>query len=85
MVSLNNNQILVGVTILIKSRYNINNSDHHKTADMYNNLTLWLVFTITAINVFIGAFGIDPNLPERLAAEKSYLTQDNVTNINIAH
>lgn len=47
--------------ILFKSRYNINEETHHKCADALNNITVWLIFAVTVINVFVSAFGIDNN------------------------
>lgn len=45
---------------MIKSRYTINNEEHHRSADALNNVVVYLVFAITVINVFMSAFGIDP-------------------------
>lgn len=53
-------QILIGIVILIKSRYNINDEEHHKAADALNNSVVYLVFAVTVVNVFVSAFGIDP-------------------------
>ena len=44
---------------MIKSRYNINHEENHSTANTLNNLTVWLIFAVTVINVFVSAFGID--------------------------
>ena len=52
-------KVAIGVVIMIKSRYNINHEENHSTADTLNNLTVWLIFAVTVINVFVSAFGID--------------------------
>ena len=54
-------QVVIGIVILFKSRYNINEADHHKSAEALNNITVWLIFAVTVINVFVSAFGIDNN------------------------
>lgn len=53
---------MIGIVILFKSRYNINEEDHHKSANALNNITVWLIFAVTVINVFVSAFGIDNNI-----------------------
>ena len=52
-------QVLIGVVILIKGRYNINKEENHSKAECLNNLTVWMIFAVTVINVFMAAFGID--------------------------
>ncbi|XP_019637959.1 PREDICTED: uncharacterized protein LOC109480252 [Branchiostoma belcheri] len=49
-------QILVGILLFIKSRYNIDNEDHHKYCEMANNWATGLVMIVTILNVFISAF-----------------------------
>lgn len=52
---------MIGIVILFKSRFNINEEEHHKSANALNNITVWLIFAVTVINVFVSAFGIDNN------------------------
>ncbi|XP_066265957.1 ninjurin-1-like [Branchiostoma lanceolatum] len=49
-------QIFVGILLLIKSRYSIENPEHHKHAEMANNWATGLVMIVTVLNVFISAF-----------------------------
>lgn len=58
-------QISIGMLILIKSRLNFNNGRQKERAYTINNIILWFVFGVTTINIFISAFGVDPNLNQR--------------------
>ncbi|XP_035665042.1 ninjurin-1-like [Branchiostoma floridae] len=49
-------QILVGILLFIKSRYNIEDPEHHKHAEMANNWVTGLVMIVVILNVFISAF-----------------------------
>ncbi|XP_078583954.1 ninjurin-A-like isoform X1 [Branchiostoma floridae x Branchiostoma japonicum] len=49
-------QILVGILLFIKSRYNIEDPEHHKYCEMANNWATGLVMIVTILNVFISAF-----------------------------
>lgn len=46
--------------LIFLGRYNLTDEKHIYTSDKLNNWVVVLVFLITAINVFISAFGIDP-------------------------
>ena len=52
-------QVLVGVLFLILGGLNINDQEHHKTADILNNTTTSFVFIITIINIIINGFGLN--------------------------
>ncbi|XP_078582289.1 ninjurin-1-like [Branchiostoma floridae x Branchiostoma japonicum] len=49
-------QVLVGILLFIKSRYSIEDPEHHKHAEMANNWATGLVMIVTILNVFISAF-----------------------------
>ncbi|XP_054708899.1 ninjurin-A-like [Uloborus diversus] len=49
-------QIIVGVLLIINSRYNINRPSHHSRADLMNNLTVIGIFLITVVNVISSSF-----------------------------
>ena len=73
-------QVLIGVVILFKGKYNINNEDHHSSADALNNLTVWMIFAVTVINVFVSAFGIDNSGP---IITRTYLERNTYSNSSI--
>ncbi|XP_064487039.1 ninjurin-2-like isoform X3 [Ornithodoros turicata] len=64
-------QILIGLVLMINSRYNVNKIAHQRGADFLNNLLVWLIFGTTVSNVFIGAFGIDAGRPLSASASPS--------------
>lgn len=67
---------------MVKSRYNINKEDDQKTAEALNNLTVWLIFAVTVINVFVSAFGIDnPTVPVH---RTSPVWERDATHLNIS-
>ncbi|XP_066265561.1 ninjurin-1-like [Branchiostoma lanceolatum] len=49
-------QIAVAILLFLKSKYNMNNTEHHTKIDIVNNVATGLVMTITVLNVFISAF-----------------------------
>lgn len=51
-------QVLVGVGLVLNSRYNIKNQDDICKADKINNLITIGILLITIVNVFISAFGV---------------------------
>ena len=50
-------KVILGAMFLILGGIDINEPEHHKTADILNNTTTVLVFIITFINVIISGFG----------------------------
>lgn len=51
----------VGFGLILNSRYNVKNMEQICRADKINNFTVIGIFLITAVNVFIAAFGVaDP-------------------------
>ncbi|KAI1297696.1 Ninjurin-2 [Halotydeus destructor] len=55
-------QIMIGIVITVKSRYSINEEGDQKRAHLLNDIVVYLVFAMTVVNVFLGAFGIDPGM-----------------------
>ncbi|XP_054708973.1 ninjurin-2-like [Uloborus diversus] len=53
-------QLVVGVLLILNTRYNINLISHQSRAEMINNLTIIGIFLITVSNVFVSAFGTPP-------------------------
>lgn len=51
-------QVLVGVGLVLNSRYNIKNYEDICKADKINNLITVAILLITIINVFVSAFGV---------------------------
>lgn len=51
-------QVAVGVGLILNSRYNVKNKEQICRADKINNFTIIGIFLITAVNVFIAAFGV---------------------------
>lgn len=49
-------QIVVGVLLILNSRYNINRPSHHSRADLINNLSVIGIFLITVVNVLASSF-----------------------------
>ncbi|GBL96464.1 Ninjurin-1 [Araneus ventricosus] len=49
-------QIVVGVMLILNSRYDINRPSHHSRADTMNNLTVVGIFLITVVNVLAASF-----------------------------
>ncbi|XP_015915746.2 ninjurin-1 isoform X2 [Parasteatoda tepidariorum] len=49
-------QIVVGVMLIVNSRYDINRLSHHSRADLINNLTVIGVFLIAVVNVIASSF-----------------------------
>ncbi|KFM70809.1 Ninjurin-1, partial [Stegodyphus mimosarum] len=53
-------QLVVGVLLILNTRYNINLVSHQSRAELINNLTIIGIFLITVSNVFVSAFGTSP-------------------------
>uniref|UniRef100_A0A2L2YC39 Ninjurin-1 n=1 Tax=Parasteatoda tepidariorum TaxID=114398 RepID=A0A2L2YC39_PARTP len=53
-------QLIVGVLLILNTRYNINLVSHQSKAELINNLTIIGIFLITVSNVFVSAFGSTP-------------------------
>jgi membrane protein CcdC involved in cytochrome C biogenesis len=51
-------QVIVGIGLVLNSRYNIKNQDDICKADRINNLITIGILLITIVNVFISAFGV---------------------------
>lgn len=51
-------QVLVGIGLVLNSRYNCNKKEEICKADRINNLITIAIFLVTIINVFISAFGV---------------------------
>lgn len=51
-------QCVVGVGLILNSRYDVMQKEGIAKADKINNWTVVLIFLITVINVFIGSFGV---------------------------
>ncbi|KAG8223067.1 hypothetical protein J437_LFUL002015 [Ladona fulva] len=69
--------LVVGVGLILNSRYNIRHLQDVRMADIVNNTTVLGIFFVTMLNVFISAFGVgdvpktpslpgDSALPDRL-------------------
>lgn len=54
-------QVIVGVGLVLNSRYNVKNQDDICKADRINNLITVGILLITIVNVFISAFGVAEN------------------------
>lgn len=50
-------QMVVGVLLILNTRYNINLTCQQSRAELMNNLTIIGIFLITVANVFVSAFG----------------------------
>lgn len=50
-------QMVVGVLLILNTRYNINMTCQQSKAELMNNLTIIGIFLITVANVFVSAFG----------------------------
>jgi hypothetical protein len=51
-------QVLVGLGLVLISRYNVKNENDMCKADRYNNFVTIGILLITIINVFVSAFGV---------------------------
>jgi len=51
-------QVLAGILFLVLAGLNINDTKHHKTATILNNVAVAVIFIITVLNVIISTFGI---------------------------
>lgn len=51
-------QVVVGIGLVLNSRYNVKNMEDICKADKINNLITIGILLITIINVFISAFGV---------------------------
>lgn len=56
-------QVVVGVGLILNSRYNVTYETSMRKANRINNYTVLAIFLITVMNVFISAFGIATNNP----------------------
>nr|XP_022899919.1 uncharacterized protein LOC111413247 [Onthophagus taurus] len=54
-------QVLVGIGLILNTRYNVKNRREICLANKINNFTIIGIFLITIINVFISAFGVAAN------------------------
>uniref|UniRef100_A0A1B6E3A8 Uncharacterized protein n=2 Tax=Clastoptera arizonana TaxID=38151 RepID=A0A1B6E3A8_9HEMI len=59
-------QISVGILLLWNSRFNIKKEHHIIKANRINNITVTGIFLITILNVFISAFGLPENIPQKV-------------------
>ncbi|XP_076313634.1 ninjurin-2-like [Tachypleus tridentatus] len=50
-------QVIVGILLILNTRYNINLTSQQQRAELLNNLTIIGIFLITIVNVFLSAFG----------------------------
>jgi len=51
-------QVLAGILFLVLASLNINDTKHHNTATILNNVAVAVIFIITVLNVIISTFGI---------------------------
>jgi len=51
-------QVVVGIMLVLNSRYNVKNQDDICKADRINNFITIGILLITIINVFVSAFGV---------------------------
>ena len=51
-------QVLAGILFLVLAGLNINDSKHHRTATILNNIAVAVIFIITVLNVIISTFGV---------------------------
>lgn len=51
-------QVLIGIGLVLNSRYNVKNEKDICKADKINNLITIAILLVTIINVFISAFGV---------------------------
>jgi len=65
-------QVIVGIGLIINSRYNVKNCDDMCKADRANNLINIGIFLITVINIMISAFGIPDNNAPSNAADTAF-------------
>ena len=52
-------QLVTGILLIIKERFDLNKEDDHEWCDRLNNLTVMFVFIILIVNVFVSSFGVD--------------------------
>lgn len=59
---------MVGIGLILNSRYDVNDEKEIYKADKINNLTVLGIFLITIVNVFITSFSVatpvDVNVPQ---------------------
>ncbi|XP_037820607.1 uncharacterized protein LOC119609581 isoform X2 [Lucilia sericata] len=58
-------QIIVGVGLILNSKYNVKNEKEICRANKVNNYTVIGIFIVTVVNVFISAFGVADPQSER--------------------
>ncbi|XP_023291309.2 ninjurin-A isoform X1 [Lucilia cuprina] len=58
-------QIVVGVGLILNSKYNVKNEKEICRANKVNNYTVIGIFIVTVVNVFISAFGVADPQSER--------------------
>lgn len=51
-------QVLVGIGLVLNSRYNVKNEDDICKANKINDMITIAILLITIINVFVSAFGV---------------------------
>ncbi|CAH1636717.1 unnamed protein product [Spodoptera littoralis] len=56
-------QIIVGVGLIMNSRYDVNDQKERCKADKINNMTVIGIFLITIVNVFITSFSVATQTP----------------------
>ncbi|PRD36052.1 UNVERIFIED_CONTAM: Ninj1 [Trichonephila clavipes] len=56
LFSVGDHKIIVGVMLILNSRYDINRPSHHSRADLMNNLTVIGIFLVTVVNVIAASF-----------------------------
>ncbi|CAM1322436.1 Uncharacterised protein g8101 [Pycnogonum litorale] len=70
-------QLLVGMLLIVKGRYNLNIEDQQDKADSINNVTVVCIFLITVVNVVLSSFGI-PGDPVKEVPKKEVSLFDTV-------
>ncbi|XP_055948555.1 ninjurin-1-like [Argiope bruennichi] len=60
-------EVLIGILLVLKERYDIDDEKCHKIMDVMNDIVIFLIFTSVLVHVFVSVFVEDHMSPHQFA------------------
>ncbi|CAL1287048.1 unnamed protein product [Larinioides sclopetarius] len=60
-------EVLIGILLILKERYDIDDEKCHKIMDVMNDIVIFLIFTSVLVHVFVSVFIEDHMSPHQFA------------------
>ncbi|XP_054712630.1 ninjurin-1-like [Uloborus diversus] len=64
-------EISIGVLLVVKERFDIEDERQHRIMDVLNDLTVWLIFMSTFVHVFVSVFTDNHHLSGQFKTQQS--------------